>query len=336
MPSIMNLVFSILSIAPLVLSQHDAEPRTFVPDTLFDFQALLNALPAESLHIALHKHANDKYQDGVYEHDRLAVEKVHKEDPSTATRVLAEAALHLINRRSTSNETTTTATSTSTTTEASTTKTTTATSTIVTTTSASQTDVIIPVEVETTDSDGSTSTLTTSAVGSATVSVVQTVTTTNSKGKTVVASTTVAAAVVTQANGQVTTSPVPVYTPSKAATTPIDVTTTDSSGATLVLSSVTPSQVITATDAKGSTFVTTFTPGGGSVSQLVLKTSTLANGQATTITSFAVVGAETAAAGASGTAGPHLQNGGDSFRSRSFGAEALAIVGGAFGVALFL
>ncbi|KAK5276696.1 hypothetical protein LTR16_010808, partial [Cryomyces antarcticus] len=102
--------------------------------------------------------------------------------------------------------------------------------------------------------------------------------------------------------------------------------------------------VLTATDARGSTFITTYTPGGGAISSLVLYTTVLPNGQRSTITSFALVGAPTSAASSSapvssasrtGTAAPGLQSG-MAAGTRVVGMELAALVGGAVGVAWFL
>jgi hypothetical protein len=345
-----SILLSILSI-PLVLSEPIKLPSA--ADTIdFDFQELLAVLPADSLHVALHKHVDEKFQDGVYEHERLAVQKVHNEDPSTATKVLAEAALHLLKRQASDNTTvteptTTTTTETSTTevsstpadetsssptTEPSSTSTAAPATTVSTTTK--QSDVVVPVEVSTTDSQGQATTITTSAVASPTVSVTQEITTTNSKGSTVVQTTTAPAAVVTQ-DGVVTTSPVSVFVASTANTKPTDVTTTDTAGQTVVLASVTPGKIVTATNANGGVFVTTYTPGGGTVSSLVLMTTQLPNGQLTTITSFAVVAADTAASPSS-TNAPKIQSGADSFRSSRLVMEAIVLVCSAISAALFL
>jgi len=329
MPSLRLILLASLSITSLVLSQPAPEPSSNKANqSPFDFQELLNALPEESLHAALHKHLDTKYQDGVYEHDRSAVSVVHEEDPPTATKVLVEAALDLIKRQNSNSTSTETTQTTQTTTQRTTVVSTT------TTSSSSNQAVVVPVEVTTTNSAGSTVAVTTSAVATASVSVTVVVTTTNSRGSTVVASSTVAAAVVTKSDGAVTTSPVPTYNNGGAQ----DVTTTAKNGATVVLSSVKSGQVVSTTDAKGSTFITTFTPGGGQVQSLVLQTTTLANGQQSTITSFAVVESETATSqsGSTATSGPKLQNGGEGIRSRSLGAEAIVIVGGALGVALLL
>jgi hypothetical protein len=327
MPSLRNLLLLSLPILCHTIAQPAPEAsHNPLPDQLaLDFQELLNAIPEESIHAALHKHLDAKYKDGVWEHDRSAIEAVHHDDPPTATKLLVGAALDLIKRQANS-----TATSTGTTAAAAPPASTSSTSTAAA--------VVVPVEVATTNSAGSTSTLTTSAVVSqASVSVVVTATTTNAAGSTIVSQTTVAGAVVTE-NGKATTSPVPTFNadPTKATT----VTTTDAKGNTLVLSNVKSGQVLTTTDGAGSTLVTTFTPGGGKVSMLVLQTTTLPNGEATTVTSFAEVQLMTETAGGSAgstpQATPKLQNGGDSLKTRGFSGEAIALVGAAIGVAILL
>jgi len=303
-----NLLLYSLSLATVVHSQSTPQPSTEIAsDQSFDFQELLNAIPEESIHAALHSVLDAKYQDGVYEHDRSAVEAVRKDDPPTATKVLVGAALDLIKRQNSNT----------------------------TTTSTSATAVVIPVEVATTDSAGQTTVVTTSAVATASESVAVTVTTTNSRGSTVTSSTTVPAAVVTASDGKVTTSAVPTY--NNNPTAKVDVTTTEKNGNTVVLSQVTSGQVVTTKDVKGSTFITTFTPGGGKISSIVLQTTTLPNGQASVITSYADVQQMTETASSSTTTSPpRLQNGAESLRSRGFGAEGIALIGGAFGVALLI
>merc|ERR1711881_215895 len=275
-----SIWLSVLSI-PLILAAPSGDSSVPVE---FDFQELLAVLPAESLHAALHKH-HDKFQDGVYEHDRIAVEKVHNEDPGTATKVLAEAALHLLKRQNgTEPAPTTTRT---TTTAAPPPQTTTSRSSTVTPSEDSQTDVIVPIDVSTTNSQGQATTLRTSAVvATATVSVERPVTVTNEQGSTVTRTTNVPAAIVTE-NGRVTTSPVQTFRPSQVdPTRAVDVTTTNSRGRTVVLPSVTPGAVVTATDDEGGVFVTTYTPDGGVVESLVEVRTTLPNGEVSTITSL--------------------------------------------------
>ncbi|KIW03842.1 uncharacterized protein PV09_05141 [Verruconis gallopava] len=323
-----SILLSVISL-PLVLSDPVVTSNVAPTNVDFDFQELLAVLPAESLHAALHKHVDDKFQDGVYEHERIAVEKVHSDDPVMATKVLAEAALHLLKRQSSNDN------STSTTSESGGGGATTITTDTTETTTTTQSDVVVPIDVSTTGSGGQPTTLTTSVVASPTVSVEQAVTTTNSQGQQVVETTTVPAAVVTQ-DGVVTTSPVSVFTPSTVtdATKPVDVTATVANGDTIVLSSVTPGKVITATDKTGGVFVTTYTPPGGTVSSLVLKTTVLPNGQKTTITSFAAVAADTSAP--SSTGGPKLQSGVDSLQGRSLAIEAIVLLCAAFGASLLL
>ena len=50
-----------------------------------------------------------------------------------------------------------------------------------------------------------------------------------------------------------------------------------------------PGEVFTATDARGSTFITTYTPEGLLVSSLVLKTTTLPDGSLSTITQLEII-----------------------------------------------
>jgi hypothetical protein len=135
---------------------------------------------------------------------------------------------------------------------------------------------------------------------------------------------------VTQDDGQVTTQPAVTLIPSTAdPTRPTDVTTTNSAGQTVVLPSVTPGAVVTATDQRGNVFVTTYTPDGGTVSSLVLRTTQLPDGRFSTITSFAIVAADTAGSPSS-TGNPRLQSGASSIRtgSTNFVAQVLALVCG--------
>lgn len=290
-----------------------------------EFRELLEALPEQSIHAALQEKLHPKYKEGVYEHDKSALEALHSDNPPLATRVLAVAALDLIKRQNGSAPTT--ASSTTTTSE--------------TTTpnpppsSTSSTPVIIPVTVSSTNSAGSVVVSTSSAIAAASTSVVVPITTTNAQGKTITTSSSVPAVVVVS-NGVTSLSPVPVYTP---ATTPsngaYDITTTDQLGNTVVLSNVHSGEAMTTTDAKGSTFVTTFTPDGGRVSSLVLETTTLSNGQRSTITSFAPAtggATQTGSTGASGS--PHLQNG--ALVSRRVGKHTIALIGAAVGAAILL
>lgn len=330
-----SLLVASLSLASIAFSQAAPEPSSTQHDQVtsptFNFQELLEALPAESIHAALHKHLDGKFADGAFEHDRDAVNAVHNEDAPTATRVLAEAALDLIKRQNT-NGTTIVSTATTRTTES--------TTTVVQTTSTKpSTSTPAPV-VETvltlssTNSAGSATTVTTSAIITASISKEVTVTTTDSRGSSVTQTTSVPAQVVTS-NGQATTVQASTVDP----VAPKTVSTKDSSGNSVVLTNAVLGATLTATDQRGSTFITTFTPGGGVIESLVLETTQLPGGELTTITSFAIVEQQTASAtssGASSTATPKLQNGADSFKSRGLGIEAVAMMGGALGMALLL
>ncbi|KAK8248736.1 hypothetical protein IWZ00DRAFT_545294 [Phyllosticta capitalensis] len=121
------------------------------------------------------------------------------------------------------------------------------------------------------------------------------------------------------------------------------VTTTNSAGSTTIVTSAAKAytretyssgQVITRTSGS-STFKTTYTPEG--VSSLVLSTTTLPNGERSTLTSYATVAATqiNAATGGSSTEGaPTLQTGA---ACKLAGAEAVAAVaGGVFGLAWLL
>ncbi|KAK8232366.1 hypothetical protein HDK64DRAFT_119915 [Phyllosticta capitalensis] len=177
-----------------------------------------------------------------------------------------------------------------------------------TTKTSSATPVVVDVTVTTTNSAGSTTVVPSSALVGATVAV----TTTNSEGKT-------------------TTQP------------GVIVTTTNSAGSTTIVTSAAKAytretyssgQVITRTSGS-STFKTTYTPEG--VSSLVLSTTTLPNGERSTLTSYATVAATqiNAATGGSSTEGaPTLQTGA---ACKLAGAEAVAAVaGGVFGLAWLL
>ncbi|KAK7514279.1 uncharacterized protein IWZ02DRAFT_69762 [Phyllosticta citriasiana] len=177
-----------------------------------------------------------------------------------------------------------------------------------TTKTSSATPVVVDVTLTKTNSAGSTTVATSSALVGATVAV----TTTNSEGKT-------------------TTQPGVV------------VTTTNSAGSTVTVTSAanaysratyTSGQVLTRTSGT-STFKTTYTPDG--VSSIVLSTTTLPNGERSTLTSYATVDATqiAAASGATSTGGaPTLQTGA---ACKMAGVEAAAaLAGGVFGLAWLL
>ncbi|ORY17113.1 hypothetical protein BCR34DRAFT_61432 [Clohesyomyces aquaticus] len=61
------------------------------------FQDLLNALPEESLHVALNGLTH--FKDGVFESDRHGVERVHHENPPLATKLIVAAVQDLKKRQ---------------------------------------------------------------------------------------------------------------------------------------------------------------------------------------------------------------------------------------------
>ena len=212
-----------------------------------------------------------------------------------------------------------------------------------------ETGVLVPVTITTTDAAGNTVVQTTSAFQStADTSTVVPVTTTNGQGKTITTSKTVPAVLVTTTNaqGNTITSASPVTTVKVAPGGSIvnnggsngnggEYTTTDKFGNSVVISGTSSGQVITTTDAAGRTVVATYTPGGGDVSELVVKTTKLPNGQQSTITSFAVVGGATHGAVDQNPQKPGLQTALAAPTQQYLGAMA-AVVGGAVGFAAML
>ena len=319
MPLVKQLLLS-LSLASWAFSQTQPEPSDLSVEGHAEFRDLLEALPEQSIHAALQDNLLPKYQDGVYEHDKSALEAVHSDNPPLATRLLAVAALDLIKRQNFSTSATTSNSETTTPNPPP---------------SISSTPVVIPVTISSTDSAGSVVVSTSSAIAVASTSVVVPITTTNAQGQTITTSSNVPAAVVVS-NGVTSLSPVSVYTPVAIPSDgAYDVTTTDNFGNTVVFSNVHSGEAMTTTDAKGRTFVTTFTPNGGHVSSLVLETTTLPNGQKSTITSFApATGGAATQTGPTGSSGsPHLQNGAPT--PRRVGKHAIALIG-AVGAAILL
>lgn len=296
------------------------------------FQDLLNALPEESLQAALN--SLTKFKAGVFESHRRGVERVHDTSPALATKLIVAAVQDLKKRQvgAPSNGTSSAAPSQTPdqpqTSDSSSVEQPSSAPPPSDTPSPSPSDapsstpasrpVIVPVEVTTTNTVGSTIVETSSVLSEVTASVEVTIirTTTNAAGSTV--------AVTTQ-------EPRPA----------IIRTTTDSRGSSVAITSAanfapTRGEVLTTTNAEGSTFLTTFTPGGGRVSSVRLITTTDEQGRPQTLTSTSYVdptdvgGAdEGGEAGASQTARPSVQNG----AVRRSGAAWAGVAGlGAFAV----
>ncbi|KAK3213702.1 hypothetical protein GRF29_28g724519 [Pseudopithomyces chartarum] len=281
------------------------------------FQDLLNALPAESLRVALNTLSH--FRDGVFESEKRGVEHIHRENPPLATKLIV-AAVHDLKKRQApapSNGTVPTTQSQ----ESQSTEGPAETSQAQPETSqpseSSQDDpqstpapdssndpapsssapapessaVIVPVSVTTTDSQGRTTIASSEILSRPTASIVVPVTRTNAQGSTEVTS---------------ETKPAVIFS------------TTDSAGRTIETASAvdfapTKGQVLTKTNAEGGTFLTTYTPGSGRVSSVVLLTTTGSDGKQSVVTSYTYVDPAQATEGASdepsNTAKPSLQRG---------------------------
>ncbi|CAI6340873.1 unnamed protein product [Periconia digitata] len=276
------------------------------------FQELLNALPEESLHAALHSLTH--FREGIFESDRRGVAHVHDENPPLATKLIVEAVKDLKKRQQPSNGTVTTSQP----------------SEDPQSTNAASSDdaapssqspprssaVLVPVVITTTDNQGRTSVASNEVLSEPTASVTVAVTRTDSQGQTTVATETKPAVVesTTDSSGraQVTTRPVE-YAP-------------------------TISQVMTSTNDRGETFLTTYTPAGGRASSLLLVTTTGSDGNPTVMTSFTYVEPAKATSAAptpsAGKGKPGLQDAGA--MSRYGGASITVMVAAMAGAVAFL
>lgn len=267
-----NLIPTTTTVSTAPLPDYTRLQYTELPP-IDDLNQVLESIPSTVLHEALHS-SLPNFADGMFEHDGSAVAEVYRTNQPLATRLLAAARYDLLRRQNGN----------------------------LTATNPPPPAVIVPVTVTSTDSSGSTATSVVTALSEATVSLSSVVVTTDSKGKTTLLTTTVPAAVVTDTNGQVTTSPVP---------------TINSEGVA----------VLTSVDASGSTFVTTITPTGGVVSSIVLQTTTLPDGSRSTYTSFAVVTP-------TGASAPKLQGNASSFKPKVVTISGLFVAMVAFGALL--
>lgn len=292
------------------------------------FQDLLNALPEESLHVALNQLHH--FREGVFESNKRGVEHIHQDNPPLATKLIVAAVNDLKKRQAPASNNGTAPTS--------------QTEQPQSTESPQSTDaplssgtpessqppqessqapessnvqpqstrapgssnappqssaappessaVVVPIVVSTTDSAGRASVASTEILSRPTASIAVPVTRTNAQGSTEVAT---------------ETKPAVIFS------------TTDSAGRAIVTTSAvdfapTRGQVLTRTNAEGSTFLTTYTPGSGRVSSIVLLTTTGADGQRSVVTSYTYVDPAAQATEGSpeepgSTAKPSLQKG---------------------------
>lgn len=215
--------------------------------------------------------------------------------------------------------------------------------------SSTATGVLVPVVTTSTDAAGSVTIQTSSALDSvAPTSVAVQITTTDSQGQAVVSSTLAPATIVTSTaqDGSVVTSASVLSTVAVApggsvvTSTPARVTTTAANGGTVVLSSPRPNGVYTTVDNIGRTVVITYTPPPAmTVSEKTLRTTTLADGSRSTVTSYAIVGGTTVAGNAAKptTTEPNasLQTPGAAAR-HGLAAEAALVAAAGFGIFGFL
>jgi hypothetical protein len=278
MPCIKSLLLTSLRFATNLLplphesnNQLDEVVNTLPVEPVIEgsFKDALSSVPESSIHAALHEHLPQVFKDGMFEHDSSAVEVVHRTNAPLATKLLAAARYDLLRRQN---------------------------GNLTTTSVAAPPPVVVPVTVTSTDASGGVVTSVATALSSATVSVATTLTTTNAAGQTTLLATQVPAAVVTNANGQVTTAPAPTLNPQG-------------------------NLVLTTTDAQGSVYVTTITPSGGVYSSFVVETTTLPDGSRSTFTSLTVVPAPTG----SSSGGPHLQGGAGSLKTNSVTLSGLLV-----------
>jgi len=307
--------------AAVVASADDQadQPKTIYASAQDVFQDLLNALPEESLQAALS--GLKDFKNGVFESHHRGVEHVHNSNPALATKLIIDAVNDLRKRQAPqpSNGTTTvteaaasssqsnspapqteqasTPAATSNAAPAQSSNTAPAQSsqaapaessaaasqpqsspgntaspppaTVTTTaekTTTAQRPALIPV-VATVTQDGTTVVKTTEVLSAVTASVAVTIVRTNQQGSTV------------------------TQTENRPA---VIKTVTDDAGRTTVTTSAanyapTAGEVQTQTDEGGSTFLTTYTPGGGLVSSIQLITTTDAEGRPSTMTSYTFV-----------------------------------------------
>jgi hypothetical protein len=311
------LIGSVFAEEPASPTQQVDQSKPIYSSAQEAFRDLLNALPEESLQAALS--GLKDFKSGVFESHHRGVEQVHDKNPALATKLVIAAVQDLKKRQTPTNGTSVAPPPNPQTSDtppqssnapppqqssdappsnnppASTTNTDRA--------------VIVNVPQTTTDARGQTVVQTTSVLSQVTASVAVTIVRTNSQGQTVTS------------------------TENRPA---VIRTTTDAQGRSTVVTSAaqfapTAGEVRTETDARGSTFVTTYTPGGGKISSVKLITTTGADGKPSTITSYTFVDpAQTPASNPTQSGGrPGLQTGAaNANRARDFvmmGGAALAL-----------
>ena len=301
--------FALLALPIIGTVFAEVQPSPTLPsiaDLKQDFQDLIDALPEESVQAALQGHL-PAFQNGIFESGHHGLNAVHRRDPRLATKLIVAAVQELTKRQNTDNST-------------------------VTGNSASPTPSAssTPLPSSTPTSAASPSSASSPAPSSASASPSASAPS-PSRSASPSASASASAPV---SNTPSPSAPTPTPTPS---VTVISVTTTNSAGSKIVTSA--PANIVTTTDsegstftsaspikptpttpkevtttnAKGSTFVTTVTPGGGKVSSIVLITEVGPDNKPVTKTSYTFVDPveQTGTSGPQETASvtPRLQTG---------------------------
>ena len=329
MPSLRRLLpitfLAVLLGTQIVAKPHDcAEAKKESQQDLEEFQRLLDQADPPSLHSALHDYSPKKFRHGMFEKDRTAAEVLHHDDPNIASSIVA-----LAKRQTPSNGTTTTPPPPGQPASSS--------------TPAGESPATPSPPIATgTDSNGSPTDVTTAspAAGSPTSAPTTTAETSSSP--------------LVPVENSFTTGSTPAVASGSTTAAP--------SGS----SSLSQGEVVTTTNAQGVTIISTvgggystLSPSGNertsstsgarseqSRTTTSRRTTTLANGSQSTVTAVTVVpgeGADTAApsgtagvgsGSGTGTAPPGLQTG---VATRlGWKVEALAVVGGAVGVAMMM
>lgn len=332
MLSFSRLALLALPLFGSVIADDSSSPTKDVGQSIYSsaheaFQDLLNALPEESLHAAFS--GLKDFKNGIFESHHRGVEQVHNKNPALATKLIVAAVQDLKKRQTPSNGTTTASpppqSSPNPPPQSTTDRTTQGnspansptggnTNNPPATTTTTDRAVIVNVQTTTTNQQGQTVVQTTSVLSQVTASVPVTVTRTNAQGQTVTS------------------------TENRPA---IIRTTTDSVGRAATVTSAaefvpTAGEVRTTTNAQGSTFVTTYTPGGGKIESMKLLTTTDAEGRPSTITSYTFVdpqatpNAEGGGAASSGTGRPGLQSGANTHQKSGFLVAVMGVVGAMF------
>lgn len=340
MPSFRSFLLISLFLARLstfVIAEPSYAEREKDKETLADleaFQRLLDQVDPPALHAALHKHSPKKFEHGIFQEDRTAVEAVHREDASLATKI---ASLALAKRQNPGNGSTVVViTSTAVTVLP-------ITDSVTTVPSTESTTVPAPVgpgpsSVTSATPSAVPGTATTVAVGPSSVVVVPL----STSSTTILVTSTIgagssAAGAVSSATPSVPSAPGPVSLASSVSLTPGAVISVTNSVGSMVASTLTPGAIITTTNAAGVTIVTTINggvvtlpgqAGAGAAStnapsvtsnaatkattpatvrsqtSFIIQTTTLGNGVQSTITAVTVIQvSETGVVTPSGTAG---------------------------------